>query len=230
MPWKNTKSRNRTGRPWRRRPARRVGAALTSTRWTRRKRVGQNLTRMVMWMKDVTAVQSANDGVISAKWETNDIFAVGDFTNWATFYEEFKILKVIVRLFPSNVGGESMQIMTPGAPPQLTGLPQFQRGDILSWIDQGNNDVTPTSVVSVINRSSARLFSPRRFHKRYITRAPSFPGWGTLDVNGVQLTPDPWQCSIRLYGENFTPNQAPGQQNFFYAQILYKVLFRGRRE
>ena len=228
MPWSRRRPRgNRTRRT--RRGRQQYGARLgRAPRWNRRQRVNNNVTRNVLWLKRVQAVTSTPTGTITDRWPTTTVDLYGDFSNYASMWEEFKVLKIVVNLFPANVGGESMQYLGPAPPP--AGLPIFQRGDICSWVDQGSNDALPAGIDDVINRSSCRLFQPRRFHKRWMSRPRSFPSWGTLDAAGNIVVADSWVAQIRLYGDNFTPITAQGQQNFFWAQSMIKVLFRGRRE
>lgn len=223
MPYKFHKYRARRPRRRRQQYGPRLGRA---PRWRRPQRVLQNMTRNVVWLKNVIASTSSTNGTITTRFPTSAVDLAGDFTNYGLFYEEFKVLKLIVKIFPANVGGESQQILQ-GATPSL---PVFQRGDICSWVDQGSNDPLPGGIDDVINRSSCRIFQPRRFHKRWMNRPRDFPNWGKLDNAGNIQTFDPWQAQIRLYGDNFTPISAPGQQNFFWCQILYKILYRNRRE
>lgn len=203
------------------------GAPITKTRWTRGNRVAQNLTRNVRWFKDTISIQSDNIGEIDFSLSTTTPQNAGDFTNFGIFYEEYKIEKVILKLFPAKVGSESAQRM---GGPGIPGQPLFLRGDTVSWIDQKNNDPNPITIFDVINKSSARLFQPRNYHKRYICRPNNYPGWGLLNTDGSIQTLDPWAASIKIFGVGFSPNNLPGDQTFFYCQCFYKVLYRNRRE
>lgn len=218
-------------RRFHRRKGRRVGAYLNRPRWTRRKRVAQGLTRNIQWFKTVSAVTSDTGGNIGLSVTTANVGPIADFVTYGTLYSQYKVLKVMVKLFPSNVGGESLQILPGGgAPPPSTGLPMLQRGDALTYT--GKESTTGGLIADLITRPSARLFQPRRFHKRWTTRPNGYPTWGELGSTGTITVPDPWdnESGIHLIGENFTPVQAPGQQNYFYAMTLFKVLFRSRQE
>lgn len=207
---------------------RRYGAPLRGTRWNRVRRVAQNLTRSVMWFKNIESISSDGTGDLIYACQTPRVHLAGDFTNYGIFFEEYKILEVIVKLYPAKVGSESAQrVANPGGIP---GQPLYLRGDVVSWVDQRNDDAQPNTIFDVINKSSARLFQPRRFHKRWMHRPRSYPRWGTLNVNGTIAQEDPWVSSIRVFGVDFSPNTLPGDQTFFYAQTFYKVLFRNRRE
>lgn len=227
MPISRRRTRTRRTHRFGRRQRQQYGPRLgRAPRWGRRMRVGQNLTRDVKWFKSVVAVTSDNAGRITRRFPTGNVEIAGDFNIYGVFYEEFKVITMIVKLFPANVGGESVQT-NQGPNPSI---PVFQRGDICSWVDQLGDDPLPAGIDDVINRSSCRLFQPRRYHKRYVNRPRDYPGWGKVNDSGVITTEDPWNCAIRLYGDNFTPISAPGQQNFFWAQIMYKVLYRNKRE
>lgn len=206
----------------------------------------QNLAHNVRWFKAVHTLESNTSGEIDIHVTSDSIGGgplgpIGDFHNYASAYEEYKVMKVICRFYPMSVGSESLQQqITPGI-----GYPLFRRGAIASWIDQGNNDSVSGGIPTLINRNSSRIFNPRRFHSRWMTRAPGFPKWGQLDTSGVPIGPlppgpglpfgrpnlaDAWEAAIRLWGDSFTPSGAQGSQAFFYVQMLFKVVFRGRRE
>ena len=206
---------------------RRVGATISRTRFNRGKRVAQGLTRQVQWFKRVQAITSDVAGNIGFSITSENVDTVDDFVTYGTLYSQYKVLKVICKMFPANVGGESMQHLVAG-PGQ--GFPLLQRGDALTYT--GKVSTSSTSIVDLIQRASARLIQPRRFHKRWTDRPPGYPAWGELSNVGTITTYDPWddESGIHMIGENFTPTQAPGQQNYFYVMTLWKVLFRSRQE
>lgn len=204
------------------------GAPLTRPLWTRTNRVAQNLTRNVRWFKNVQSIQSDDVGEIRYGLQTTRPQDAGDFTNFGIFYEEYKILEIILKLYPAKVGSESAQRL--GPVPGLQGQPLFLRGDMVSWCDQRDDDPAPVTIFDVINKSSARLFQPRHYHKRWMNRPRDYPRWGTLNPDGTIAAVDPWVAAIRLFGVGFSPATLPGDQTFFYAQTFYKVLFRNRRE
>ena len=222
MPFKSGRFRRTNRRRFRRPARRRWGAPLRGMRWKRGNRVAQNMSRDVRWFKDVNSIASDGTGECRFDKATRDVINAGDFTNYAINYEEFKILQVTVKFYPAKVGSESAQL-----PP---GQPLFLRGDTVSWIDQRTPDPNPVAIFDVINKSSARLFQPRHFHKRWINRPRNYPTWGLLNVDGTVNTPDSWPAAIRLFGIGFSPGNLPGDQTFFYAQTYFKVIFRNRRE
>lgn len=205
----------------------RVGApAGRRPRMTYRRRVNQNLVRQVQWFKRVQAITSDTAGNIGFATDSTNVGNVDDFVTFGTLYSQFKVLKVVCKFFPANVGGESQQIITAG-PGQ--GFPLLQRGDCLSYTGKQS---ALTSIPDLINRSSARLLQPRKYHKRWVDRPKGYPQWGELSNTGGVTTDDPWddESGIHMIGENFTPTQAPGQQNYFYVMTLWKVMFRSRQE
>lgn len=204
---------------------RKYGAPLNAVKWTRGKRVAQNVTRDVKWFKESRPIESDNSGEIRFALQTTTPQNAGDFTNFGIFYEEYKILQVMVKFYPAKVGSESVQNQAVGV-----GQPLYLRGDTCSWIDQRDDDPAPATIFDVINKSSTRIFQPRRFHKRWMSRPKGYPRWGTLNQDGTINQVDPWVASIRMFGVGFTPSGAPGNQQFFYCQCYYKVLYRNRRE
>lgn len=230
MPWRHRRNfRAARRRPtYRRRYGVRVGAPLTRTKWTRRKRVQQNLTRSVYWFKNVITIQSNLNGNFRSVFSPGDVVGASDWLNFGTIFNEFKVLKMIVKFFPASVGSESLQ--EANAPASVPGREAtFKRGDVITWVDQGV-PVVPGAITDIINKSSAMLVQPRRFHKRYVNRARGYPTWGALNDNGSIAIQDPWDSKIQIFGENFTPIQSPGTQIWYYCQIMWKVLFRGRQE
>jgi len=196
------------------------------------KRRQQNITKLVFWFKRVQAVTSDTAGGIGFAVTAINVTDIEEFQTFGTLYSQYKVLKVITKFFPSNIGGESMQIATPGAPPQLTGLPMLQRGNALTYTGKDAASGQDT-IIGVLQRSSARLINPRRVHKRWMGRPKTgYDSWGELNSVGNVTSLDPWddESGIRLLGENFTPIQAPGQQNFFYNITYWKVVFRSRQE
>lgn len=195
---------------------------------TKRMRRMQGLTTTVQWFKRVQTIASNTAGLLSATESSVNVASVDDFKTYGSLYSQYKVLKMICRFYPANVGGESMQVFT--APGPQNGLPQFQRGNTLTYC--GKSPLVAT-IESLIVRPSARLFNPRRFHKRWIDRPKSgYPEWGELNTVGVPTVTDEWddESEIHLIGDNFTPVQAPGQQNYFYLVTLWKVIFRSRQE
>lgn len=231
MPYKRSfRFRRRQRRPYRPR-GRQVGPYLRRPRWNFRKRVAQNLTREVRSFKQVGTLQASVAGVIGASFDYSDLPTAKSFAAYATIWEEYKILSIDMRLFPSHVGSESLIDNNPpgGGPNDWTQI--FVRGNIVSWIDPNSPSPTPpNSINDVFGKPSARLFNPRYHHRRWITRPRGYPAWGQIDNNGIIQTADPWPGTINLYGRGFSPPQLPGNQVFFYWLLTYKVLFRSRQD
>lgn len=227
MPPRGRRTRSRRYRSRRGRRGGRVGAYLTRPVMTYRKRVQQNLTRQVVWFKRVQAIQSDTAGNIGFSVTSDNVENVDDFTTYGTLFGQFKVLKIVAKFFPANVGGESQQVLAAG--PAL-GFPLLQRGDACSYT--GTEFPGTVTIPNVINRSSARLLSPRHYHKRWLDRPKGYYEWGELDSIGGVTQEDKWkeESGIHLFGENFTPTQAPGQQNYFYVMTLWKVIFRSRQD
>lgn len=233
MPWKHKRTYRPRGRraPFRRTYGHKVGAPLTRTKWTRRKRVNQNLTRSVYWFKSLVTITSNQNGNFRQTFRPNDVSQATDWQNFGTLFNEYKVLKMIVKFIPSSVGSESLASFNPvnwDGTNQLQAI--FKRGDTITWVDLQDPISPPGGVADIINKSSAMIFNPRRFHKRYVNRTRGYPSWGTLNDNGTINVPDNWQSIIQIFGENFTPITAPGSQIWFYCQVMFKVLFRGRQE
>lgn len=226
MPRRYRKSRKSRRASRRGRRGGRVGAYLTRPRMTYGKRIQQNLTRQVVWFKRVQTISSDTAGKLGFLVQSDNVDTVDDFVTYATLYSQFKVLKIVVKFFPANVGGEGQQILSGGG----IGLPQFQRGDCCTYT--GTEFPGISSITDVINRSSSRLVAPRRYHKRWVDRPKGYYEWGELDSLGGVTEPDKWkeESGIHMYGENFTPVQAPGQQNFFYVMTLWKVIFRSKQD
>lgn len=193
--------------------------------FTKTRRIAQNLTRNFQWFKRVQTVASDTAGNIGISELATNVDSVPDFTTYGTLYSQFKVMKMIVKLFPANVGGESMQVTAAG------GLPQFQRGNAVTYC--GKVVQPGISIPDLIGKPSARLFNTRRYHKRWVNRPKSgYDTWGELSTTGGVSVADEWddESGIHMQGENFTPVQAPGQQNYFYVMTLWKVVFRARQE
>lgn len=206
-----------------------VGPSLHRTRWTFRKRVGQNLTREVRWFKDVGPVSSQLGGFVNDSITGAAVAGSQQFDLFGRIWEEYKVLKIIVKWFPANVGGESLQ--APSGTGVPVGAPLLQRGDCVTWIDPNTpTPPPPSSINDVMGKSSAMIVQPRRLQKRWMSRPRGYPTWGSIGPNGIIANLDPWDGSINMYGDNFTPSIAPGQQVFFWRIAYYKVLFRSRQD
>lgn len=222
-----TKKRNHYRRPYAR-PQ--YGPALRRTTWTRRRRVQQNLTRDCRWFKEVRTIQSNDSGNFRELFAPTNIDNCLDFPNWAKIWEEYKVLKVVVKMIPAAVGSESLQENFPQDNDVPGARATFKRGDCITWVDQGDLD-EPTTFSRIIIKPSARLIQPRRYHVRWIDRPKGNPNWGRIDTTGIVTLPDEWgDTRIQLFGTRFTPSNAAGNQIWYYVTVAYKVIFRGRQE
>ena len=221
--------RRRVGYRPRRRVARRyhrrVGATLNRMNWNRGARVGQNLTRNVFWFKATGAVEVEPNGDIYTRVSPNNVTLISAFNNFARSYEQYKVLKVVAKFFPASVGSE-------GVNPAL-----FHRGNICSYIDQPPVEIVPPNGLNdVMSLPSAKLFQPRRFHKRYINR----PKGGRTNVwpliehdaaGNPAVQSETWETQIKLFGDNFAPGPLPGNvpmPPYFFFEVYFKVVFRSR--
>lgn len=145
--------------------------------------------------------------VLSNVPQRNEVFAL---------YDQFKVLAIKMRWFPSNVGTE------PGQPFQQ-GI--TNRGDQVIWSDQ-RFDLSapePTQISEVLNHASARMIQPRRYQTRTLYRPKGHPEWGSCE-NPV-TNPDPWNGAIQMLVNNATPDRP-----LWFYTLTYKVVVRGRRQ
>lgn len=209
-----------------RRRTHRVGAPLgRMPRWGRRQRVAQGLTRNVFWFKRTGPIEVLPNGTMSQRFSANQASLTSSFQNYARSYEQFKVLKVVLKLYPASVGSESISTAW------------FHRGNTVSYIDQPPIAAAPPlSINEVMSLPSSRLFQPRSFHKRYMNRPRGglTNRWPLIDhdAQGNPVTQtESWESEIRLYGDNFGAGPGPQGQTippyFFYEQY-FKVLFRAR--
>lgn len=218
------------------------GPPMRRPRWTRRRRVAQNLTRDCRWFKSVdTIVSQTPQGWLRYQLKPiqASVLASQPFEKIATIWEEYKVLKIITKFYPANIGGESLTSQDGAQPNPNSLIPTFARGNVVTWVDPQGDDGPVTNIISVMAKASARIIQPRRFHKRYLNRPRSgYPTWGRLTTAAVGQpgsiqTLDTWQPAIRLFGENFQPPNTPpgsGSPIFYYVEVLYKILFRSRQE
>jgi len=147
--------------------------------------------------------------------------------NWVQFsavqriYDEYKVLAMRVKFFPSSY--------------MLDNSTNFNRGNTITWVDQQYDDGTqdPTEVSHVINDSSAKMRKPYSSFTSYLRRARGFPAWGKL--NPQQQPPqiddqlDPWNGCINILVDEVTPSTSPSASRTLYYWVwTMKVLFRGR--
>jgi len=133
-----------------------------------------------------------------------------------SLYDEYKVLGISLRLFPSNVGTEPGQTFEQGI---------LNRGDQVIWSDQRFNGAgqVPTDIAVVLNHASARMLDPRRKYKRTLFRPKGYPDWGSCE-RPLEI-PDRWDAAIQLLVNNVTPDRP-----LWWYTLQYKVIFRGRRQ
>lgn len=149
-------------------------------------------------------------------------------------YDQYKILGMVLRMYPANVGSEPTggdQFSTaPGTLPIA-----INRGNHVMYIDQrkdGGGTGNPTSISQIINRGSARMINGRRPWTTSIWRPKGKPTWGS--AKDPLSSPDLWNGQICHFceGGSQIPNTPAGQpQEFtvFYYTLTWKVIFRGRQ-
>lgn len=147
------------------------------------------------------------------------------FNHCRGLFDQYKILGMKLRLFPANVGKESMDLTS-----QLS-VNNFVRGNHCLWIDQrwDPNSISPTTIAEVISTASARLINPRRPYSVSLWRPKGKPNWGSC--KDIVQSPDLWNGVINYLLTDCTvtvPNGPP--QVFYYYTLQWKVIFRGRCE
>lgn len=210
------------------RPLARTGAPLgRAPRWGRRQRVNQNLTRNVFWFKVTGAIEvNAANGIVFQRFAPTGVVLSSAFMNFARSYEQYKTLKMIVKLFPASVGSE-------GINPQ-----HFHRGNVCTYVDQPPiAAAAPAAINEVMDLPSCRIQQPRRFSTRYINRPKGGKTnvWPQIDHDVATGAPlvndDTWISQINLFGDNFAPGPLPGGEAmppYYFFETLYKVVFRSR--
>lgn len=218
-----------------RRRGRRVGAPLgRAPKWKRGQRVAQNLTRNVFWFKVVDSINSSSTvpGTLWYEARPQNVFESDSWNNLAGLFKQFKVLTMMTKVYPANVGAETIGIAA-GVPPLQA---RFYRGDCMSFVDQeGNASAPPVSIGAKMGNPSARLFNPRSYHKRWLNRPRGYQLWDNLGLPAVpggtppiQPSAEYWNPSIQLFGQNFS-EPVVGLPHF-YCLRLYKVMFRSRRQ
>jgi len=196
--------------------------------WNVRKaKVKQNVGLRSFWFKTITYLQSDLAGYVSNApgISTNSAQLASDFGKMALNFMQYKVVKIIVRWIPTNLGTNGAQEL---AGPQI-GRVLYQRGTFIGWSTIDASEPYPLNVDEVIAKPSTKIVNPMRQYRRYLKRPSGYPDWGTLSDTGGVVVPDEWQSSLRVFGEGFTPTQATGQQRFFIQVAQFQVVFRGRR-
>lgn len=200
----------------------------TTARRARRKRkpkaFNQNQSTNVEWFKEVGDITASPNGTCYLTTSPNDIFPTPSFINSCRSWEQYKVLKVIVKYYSAYVGSEA----NAGA--------GFRRGNTVTYIDQPplQGQPQPGQVSTVMGFPSAKLHQSRATIKRWMNR-PS--GGRTADWSYIthptaiglpQIAPDPWISRIVMFGDDFTPTGAVGGRPYWFTETLYKVIFRSK--
>lgn len=188
------------------------------------KRMNQ-VSSKVFWFKVNGELLSDAAGNRYSRFLTRDLdpaaIAPVGWTALKSLYDQYKVLAIKLRLFPSNVGIESdSAIFASNA---------LLRGDTVVWSDQRFDAAVqpPTSISEIINNASAKMINSRRPYSRTLYRPRGQPTWG--DTQGPNL--DSWNGSIELLVNNASPAPAVGNiPVLYYYTLQYKVLVRGRTQ
>lgn len=223
MPFGRFRSRRRyRPRYGRRRYRPRYGLATRPrfmSRGLRMRRQNQNSTR-VFYFRENGIISSATIPSIYNRWITQDSYPptspILTLQTCSKLYDQYKLLSMSVKLFPANVGDESL------------GQVSFAvvRGNCAVWSDQRFDPSLqqPTLITQVINNASCRMIHPRRGYTKTIYRPRGYNKWGSCAVNIGET--DEWRGSIELLQTETTTPAQPYQ--LWYWTRSYKVLFRSR--
>ena len=215
------------GRPTYRRPMYNRYNRYNRNRWPlRRNRWNQNLGTSAMWFKksgDITA--ASPQGVLFDLFSPNDVFPIPSFVNVCRNWEQYKVVRVIVKFYPAFVGSETSTIAAAG----------FRRGNVITWIDQPPLGQQPASgdITILMGFPSAKLHQSRATIKRWMNRPSGgrYANWAFIThptALGVPtIVPDDWDSQIRMFGDNFSTNATTNKPYYFY-EALFKVVFRSR--
>lgn len=143
-----------------------------------------------------------------------------DYDRVSRVYQEYKILAMVVKLFPANVGTESDA-------PGITANP-FNRGNSVTYVDNSIDPgtVSYNAIDQVMNLGSAKMLMSRHRHTRTIYRPSGNNVWGSCDPNAPVRTrvSDPWRGGIYLVANDVTP----GMPRVWFYTVTFKVIFRSR--
>jgi len=202
-----------------------------TTRTRRRRRVraragnfNQNMGTNIEWFKSAGDVSASPNGTIWLPTSANDLFPTPSFVNAARSWEQYKVLKVIVKFYAAFVGSEGAI---------ATGL---HRGNTITFIDQPplQNQPTPGQIGVVMGFPSAKLHQTRSTIKRWMTRPSGgrFADWGYIThptaIGLPTIAPDAWTSRICVFGDDFTPSAQAGNRPYYFTETLFKVVFRSK--
>lgn len=197
------------------------------TMWKTKSNYKQNTGLKSFWFKEATYLSSDTAGFLDNQpgISTNSVQLVSDFASIAQNFMQYQIVKMIIRWVPVNLNNNGAQELQ-GA---QIGRPLFQRGTLVCWTDIDGLSPYPLNVDEIINKPSTKIINPMRQYKRVLTRPRGYPKWGELSDTGGVIIGDEWKSKFSCFGENFSPQQATGQQRYFIQVAQFEVKFRGRR-
>lgn len=211
MPYKKKTNRRRPRRN-RQKPKARAG------------NFNQNTGTHVEWFKNAGDVSASPNGSIWLPTSANDIFPTPSFINECRGWEQYKVLKVIVKFYAAFVGSEG---------DNGTGM---HRGNTITFIDQPplQQQPQPGQISVVMGFPSAKLHQTRSTIKRWMTRPSGgrFADWAYIThptaIGLPQVSPDAWTSRICIFGDDFSPSTQAGGRPYYFTETLYKVVFRSK--
>jgi len=220
MPTTRTTTTKTTGRRARRRQRRRARNPRA-----RNGNFNQNLGTDVLWFKTVGDITGTGSGTLYLPSQPNDVFPIPSFVNMCRSWEQYKVLKVIVKFYPAYIGSETSTAAPAG----------FRRGNTVTWVDQPPLQAQPVAgqIATVMGFPSAKLHNSRATIKRWINRPSGgrFLDWAYVThptATGLPVVaPDAWGTRINLFGDDFSASGQSSKPYYFYEQ-LFKVVFRSR--
>lgn len=187
-----------------------------------------NLSKDVFWFKQASDISSApGSGTIFTRTVPNAVFPIPAFVNQCRMYEQYKVLKVIVKYIAAYVGSET----------ETGGVPAFQRGNVVTYIDQPPLDAQPVSggITNLMGYPSSKLHQTRATIKRWMSRPSGgrYADWAYITHPGTApytpvIAPDTWISEIRIFGDGFSAPPGVANKPFYFTETMYKVIFRSR--
>lgn len=182
----------------------------------------QNQGTRIEWFKQVGDITSSPTGTTFYTVSPNDVFPTPSFVTSCRSWEQYKVLKVIVKYYSAYVGSESDG---PGA--------GFRRGNTCTYIDQPPLQAQPVAgqISIVMGFPSAKLHQSRMTIKRWMSRPSGgrYADWAYIThptALGVPtIATDSWTSRICMFGDSFQPGSG---RPYWFVEVLYKVIFRSR--
>lgn len=218
MPYKRTKKSTMAPRRPRRRYYRRRRPA--------RRTFNQNQGTSVQWFKSVGDITSTPQGTTWLPTSANDVFPIPSFVTACRAWEQYKVLKVVVKFYAAYVGSESN---TPGA--------GFRRGNTCTYIDQPPLQAQPSAgqISTVLGFPSAKLHQSRSTIKRWMSRPSGgrYADWAYIThptaLGLPTINQDTWTSRICMFGDDFQPPPVgPGSRPYWFVETWFKVVFRSK--